>query len=252
MYEVKGRQLQRVLGRDTILEHIDARRLDGYVAQRLSEKAKRTTIARELTTLRGALKLAKRHGKYHKDLAEVMPEFSQKYKPKTRRLSEPEIKKLLSKLAPKRRAIVAFLLATGATYPSEIEALKRTDIDLRRWMVHLPGTKRETRDRNVPIVDFARPWLRLAMGHFPFEAWSNVRRDLHLACAKAKIDPCSPNDLRRSVASLMRARRVEPHLIGKFLGHIDARMAERVYGQMAPEELAHLLNQRIRSSRRAS
>lgn len=247
MYDVKGRQLTRVLGAETMLEYIDAKAVDGYVQARVRDGAARTTVARELTTLRGALRLAKRHGKYHKDLGEVMPEFSPGYKPKTRALSEKEIAKLLRALPKKRAAVVAFLLATGATYPSELLALRREDVDLRRWRVHLPGTKRETRDRVVPIVDFARPWLSLAMKSWPFEPWSNVRRDLHQACDAAGIAHCSPNDLRRSVATLMRARGVEPSLIGAFLGHNDSRMAERVYGRLSPEQLQHLLNQRIRS-----
>lgn len=251
MYLVKGRQLTRVLGGMTPLEHITAEAVDGYVATRLKEKARRTTIARELTTLRGALRLAKRHGKYHKDLAEVMPEFSPQYKPKTRALSEKEIRRLLAHLAPKRAAIIAFLLATGATYPSELEKITRADISMRSWTVHLPGTKRETRDRVVPIVSFARPWLQLAMKSFPFERWGNVRRDMLRACEAARIAPCSPNDLRRSVATLMRARGVEPSLLGLFLGHADSRMAERVYGRLAPGQLAHLLDQRLRATTRA-
>ena len=35
--------------------------------------------------------------------------------------------------------------------------------------------------------------------------WSgDARRDLHDACARAKLEPCSPNDLRRSFAHLLR------------------------------------------------
>lgn len=249
MLEVKGRQLQRVLGKDTPIGLIDAQAVDGYVAARLADGAARTTIAKELSTLRGALRLAIRHGKYHRHLAEVMPlDFSPKYKPKERALSEKEIYRLLAALPPKRAGLVAFLLATGATYPSEVLPMQAGDVNLRKWTVRLRGTKRETRDRYVPIVSFARPWLRLALKHMPFEPWGNVRRDLHLYCLKAKIAKCSPNDLRRSVATLMRARGVEPSLLGAFLGHKDSRMAERVYGRLAPEQLAYLLNQRIRAT----
>jgi integrase len=88
----------------------------------------------------------------------------------------------------------------------------------------------------------------MAMKHFPFARWSNVRRDMLDACKKAKIADCSPNDLRRSVATLLRARGVEPSLIGAYLGHADSRMAERVYGRLAPEQLAHLLAVRLRDT----
>lgn len=251
MMEVKGRQLLRVLGRETPLSRIDAQAVDGYIATRVKEHTARTTIAKELSTLRGALKLAKRHGKYHRAIADVMPiDFSPAYKPRERALSEKEIRRLLAALSPKRAGLVAFLLATGATYPSEVVKLSKGDIDKKRWVVHLRGTKRSTRDRKVPIVDFARPWLTLALPFVPFEPWSNVRRDMHVACDAAKIARCSPNDLRRSVATLMRARGVEPSLLGAFLGHGDSRMAERVYGRLSPEQLAHLLDQRLRATAR--
>lgn len=250
MYEVKGRQLQRVLGRETPLSLIDAELVDGYVQTRLAEEAERSTIYKELSVLRGTLKLARRHGKFHRAIDEVMPiDFSGQSKRKERALSEREIARLLAKLPEKRAALAAFLLATGATYPSEVHGAKPPEVNLRKWQVHLHGTKRETRNRVVPIVDFARPWLRRAMKSWPLEPWTNVRRDLHAACEAAKIDPCSPNDLRRSVATLMRARGVEPSLLGAFLGHGDSRMAERVYGRLVPEQLQHLLNQRLAATR---
>lgn len=248
MLTKKARQLTRVLGSEARLSRIDAAAVDEFIATRLREGAKRTTIQKELSTLRGALRLAKRHGKYPYELAAVMPlDFSAKYKPKERALSEREIERLLSALPPKRAAVVAFLLATGATYPSEVTGLRKGDVDTVQWFVRLRGTKRATRDRRIPIVDFARGWLRRALPFLPFESWSNIRRDLHLACAEVGIAVCSPNDLRRSVATLMRARGVEPSLIGAFLGHKDSRMAERVYGRLAPEQLAHLLEERLQS-----
>lgn len=251
MLKIKGKQLERVLGKDTRLSAISAEVVDAYVSQRLREGAQRTTIAKELSTLRGTLRLAKRHGRFNKDLDAIMPlNFSPKYKPKERALSELEIRQLLSKLRVDRAGLVSFLLATGATYPSEVVNLRKSDVDTKRWMVRLRGTKREMRDRQVPIVTFARKWLESSIAYMPFAPWSNIRRDLHIACDAAGIARCSPNDLRRSIATLMRARGVEPSLIGAYLGHRDSRMAERVYGRLAPEQLAHLLEQRLRSTAR--
>jgi len=42
--------------------------------------------------------------------------------------------------------------------------------------------------------------------------------------------PCSPNDLRRTYATWLRAQGVEPQLIGAAMGHRDSRMVERVTG----------------------
>jgi integrase len=210
-----------------------------------------------------------------------MPDgFSAKYKPKTRALSEDEIRALLDELPPHRAAVVAFIVATSATYPSEVRDVTRSDVDVKAWMVHLRGTKREMRDRRVPVPSFARPWLSFALQRARktgrlFAPWPSVRRDLRAACARLSLCeacrervrhrgpgktaiekckacertpeflPCSPNDLRRSLATLLRARGVEPQLIAPILGHADSRMVERVYGRVPPEQLAHLLEQRL-------
>lgn len=249
---VKGKNLERLLGAKTPLSTISARVVDAYINKRLREAAEknqtgvRSTVYKELVTLRGAMKLARRQGYACRPVEEVMPlDFSPKYKPKERALSEAEIASLLKTLDPHRAAVVAFILATGATYPSEVQNLRKGDVDQEKWMVRLRGTKRDTRDRKVPIVSFAREWLRQAVVYMPFAPWKNVRHDLHNACDEAGIARCSPNDLRRSVATLLRARGVEPSLIGTYLGHADSRMAERVYGRLAPDQLAHLLEQRL-------
>ena len=256
MLGVKARQLTRVLGSETPLARIDAKAVDDFIAVRLREGASRSTVHKEIVTLRGALRLAKRRGEYNRDVADVMPlDFSVKYKPRERALSEKEIAKLLAALPARRAAVVAFLLATGATYPSEVENLRKGDVDRKRWFVLLRGTKRESRYRRVPIVAFARPWLTFAMEHATgkapavFERWTNVRRDLRAACDAASIAKVSPNDLRRTLATLLRARGVEPSVIGQVLGHADSRMVEKVYGRITPEQLAHLLDERLAPKR---
>lgn len=248
MLKVKSRQLCRVLGADTPLARIDADVVDGFISTRLKEGAARTTVHKELTTLRGALRLARRRRRYPFALDEVMPlDFSVQYKPRERALSEVEIERLLATLPSKRAAVVAFILATGATYPSEVDGVRKGDVDRAKWMVRLRGTKRSTRDRRVPVVRFARRWLEQAVPYVPFERWTNIRRDLHAACDAIGIARCSPNDLRRSIATLMRAMGVEPSLLGTYLGHKDSRMAERVYGRLAPDQLASLLDRTLQA-----
>lgn len=243
MLAVKGRHLARVLGADLPLSRLTAELVDRYIETRLSEGAKRATIHKELSTLRGALRLALRRGRFSRPIESVMPHgFSPAYKPRTRALSLAEIDSLLEVLEPHRRAVVAIILGTGATYPSEVVGMRRADVGAD--FVLLRGTKRETRWRKVPVLDMTRAWLDLARPHVPFATWSNIRRDLHLACARAGIAPCCPTDLRRSVGTLLRARGVEPSLIGAYLGHGDSRMAERVYGRIAPEALRELIERR--------
>src|SRR6266545_5335357 len=75
------------------------------------------------------------------------------------------------------------------------------------------GGRLEVRFRTVPIVSPAQQsLLAYALEHAKgtddalFQPWGNVRRDLADACEEAKIERCSPNDLRRTFASC-RSRR---------------------------------------------
>jgi hypothetical protein len=70
-----------------------------------------------------------------------------------------------------------------------------------------------------------------------FRRWSNVRRDLIEACVRAGIPPCSPNELRRTCATWLRAAGAPPDLIAPVMGHADTRMVERVYGRLSPSDL---------------
>ncbi len=112
----------------------------------------------------------------------------------------------------------------------------------------LRGTKRKTRFRTVPIVSPAQhSLLAYALEHAKgagealFEPWGNVRRDLAYACEEAKIERCSPNDLRCTFASWQVEAGVPLFPIAQAMGHKDTRMLERVYGRQMPEQLAALI-----------
>jgi len=114
--------------------------------------------------------------------------------------------------------------------------------------VLLRGTKRKTRFRTVPIVSPAQQsLLAYALEHAKgtgdalFQQWGNVRRDLADACEEAKIERCSPNDLRRTFASWQVEAGVPLFPIAQAMGHKDTRMLERVYGRQTPEQLAALM-----------
>jgi len=107
--------------------------------------------------------------------------------------------------------------------------------------VLLRGTKRKTRFRTVPIVSPAQQsLLAYALEHAKgtgdalFQPWGNVRRDLADACEEAKIERCSPNDLRRTLASWQVEAGMPLFPIAQAMGHKDTRMLERVYGRQTP------------------
>jgi hypothetical protein len=90
-----------------------------------------------------------------------------------------------------------------------------------------------------PQLELLRYALTHAEGEDPalFLPWQNVRRDLREACKRAGIPPCSPNDLRRTFATWLRAAGAPTDLIAPVMGHADTRMVERVYGRLAPSDL---------------
>jgi len=72
-------------------------------------------------------------------------------------------------------------------------------------------------------------------------ARQNVRRDLAQACDRADIEPCTPNDLRRTCATWLRQAGAAPDLIAPVMGHADTRMVERVYGRLPVDDLERRL-----------
>lgn len=131
--------------------------------------------------------------------------------------------------------------------------------------VFLRGSKTSGAPRTVPLVGFMREFVA---GALPapkrvaapteddagpkkpravklFAPWGNVRRDLAAACERARIAPVTPNDLRRTSATWLRAAGVEPSLIAVVLGHRDSRMVERVYGRIPTDALRAALEGRL-------
>ncbi len=225
----------------------DRAHVDRYISPRRSEAVSDHTIAKELVTLRASLKLAKRGGLWLGDIDALLPVgFAPDYRPRTRALSTEELGQLLALLPPARAAQVSFIVATSACWSESVKA-RRGDVQLDSGWVHIHGTKRAARDRHILVRHPAlASLLAYALEHAPgedllFPSWSNVRRDLLIACEQARIEPCSPNDLRRTYAKWMRLARVPAEIVAPTMGHRDTRMVERVYGRLSPEEIGALL-----------
>ena len=247
MYDRHVRHLVRVLGEHTPLASIEAREVDDYLSTRYDEGAASTSRWKELCTLRGCLKLMRRHKRYPHALDEVMPEEfeGRESTPGDRHLLLPDVEKLLAALPDNRAAVVAFIVATAVDYPSGCDETTASDVDFAKGLVRVRGSKTAYRDRVVPILPLFEPLLRRAVGAMPFEPWGNVRRDLEVACRRAGVGQVTPRDLRRSHARILRAAGVEPSLIAGMLGHRDGRMVERVYGRLQPDELGALVSRRL-------
>jgi integrase len=244
-YTKKTGHIRRVFGDERTLRNVTPASVDDYISTRRSEGAADNTINKELVALRASLKIASRRGLWSGELATIVPpSFGPNYKPRERHLTISELWALLSWLTDDRAARVAFIVATSASWGETVNA-KRCDIAPDKSKVLLRGTKRATRWRGVPIVaanqkSLIEHTLRYSTGADGnlFSMWHNPRRDIRVACDNANIEPCSPNDLRRTFAHWMRAQHAPVELIAPAMGHADTRMVERVYGKMDPDELA--------------
>jgi integrase len=231
------------------LEQLEAAHVDDYISMRRDEGAAENTIYKELVTLRAALKLCKRRKLWMGDIEEVLPvAFAPEYTPRKRWLKGDEMQKLLAQLVGDRAARVAFIVASSANW-NESERALRPHIAPDLGTVHLDGTKRSSRKRDVPIVlPIGRDLLRYALEHAEgvgerlFTPWPNVRRDLHAACDRAGIERCSPNDLRRTFSMWHQAAGADKGTLYRSMGHADTRMLERgVYGELEVEQRRTLL-----------
>jgi hypothetical protein len=247
-YGVKLRQLMRLLPA-RLAEHTHAEG-EKYIATRVEEGAEQTTVKKELRAWGAVLKLAHKNDTLLASPSKIIPELEDTYVPGTRTLTPWEMVGLAMVLPGRRMAIIAFSVATGAEKRG-YERARRIDVAADFSLVRLRGTKRRSRDRMVPIPPGARrTLLEWAVVHADgvdllFAPWSNVNRDVADACEKLGIPSCSPNDWRRTFGTWLRQGGVEPQLIGAAMGHMDSRMAERVYAKLGPEELARLLESRL-------
>lgn len=247
MYELHRTNLTRVLGAELALADVDATAIDRYVSVRTREGASKSYRWKELCTLRGALKRARRQGRYPHALDVVMPEDIQPdYTPLTRHLLLPDVRRLLKELDVDRQRAVAFIVCTGA----DLGCLARAEAgDVAGGFARVRGSKTRARDRTVPLLPLFGALVALCRP--PFVRWPNVRRDLIRACTRAGVGPLAKDgvtrhitarDLRRSHGRILRAAGVDPSLIAPMLGHAPGSpVTALTYAQITPAELgAHI------------
>lgn len=223
---------------------------DYYIGRRRDEGASDTTIKKELGPWTwGVMRRAKRNRWWYGDIDTLIPaSFSPAYEPVERWLPPHEFFALLAELSADRQAQVAFIVASSAEASALVRALD-TDIPEPIDHVVVRGSKNANRrDRKVPVfIPWQRDLLAFAreraagVGGKLFLPWSNDGRDLHAACERAKIAPCSFNDLRRTFAHWMRASGVLLEHLAPMMGHADTKMLQRVYAKLNDDELAAVM-----------
>ncbi len=251
-YKQKARHLQRVLGNPLLA---DLTKNDGlaYVRQRKLERASDSTIHKELVVLRRALSEAKERDLWRGEPRSIVPVVKVVYHPRERWLTPEQVELLLAEVPVHRRLWVAIAALAGGSL-SEVERLVVEHVDLAAKRLRIPGKKRATRFRLVPLHPTLLAMLReaikgRALSEPIVQRWPNVRRDLHAAVdrvnaslearrGKRKPSPLpkvSPNDLRRTFASWLKQAGEDSLVVAHLMGHSSTRMVELVYGKLSDE-----------------
>lgn len=236
MYQAKGRRIATTLG-DPDIKDVTRDILSAYIQRRLNKedavhgKASPHTVHKELITIRRALTEAHERGLLEVSPAQVMPRFSPRYVPRERFLTVDQFERLIAQLHPTRQLWVSLAALAGMRL-GEVERLTWAGVDLAGGWVTVPGTKTAKARRRVPLT----PALRARLGEpgtgLVVERWINVRRDLEVACRKAKVPKVTANDLRRTFASWLVQAGVERLAVAHLMGHSTTRMVELVYGRL--------------------
>jgi len=232
------------------------------------EKYRRSTVLRRLGALKSFLRFLHREGVLSRNVGKLLrlPSLDE---PTNEPLTENETSKFLdglpkARLRDKRlRAAAELLYGTGLRI-SEVAALNRSDIDLRRAIVRVPpvvdrarevavgkscqralddyvaSLPRTLRDGDGPLL-FNRDGLRVSV--------RTLQRDLRTAAEQAlgdRAEAATPHGLRHACASHLAQRGAPLQALQKLLGHktllttqryaaVDDERFDAAFGRSTPK-----------------
>jgi integrase len=220
----------KAITKRTIAEYIETR----------SETVKPGTVAKEMSVLKHALKLAVEWDLLHTNPAAGarLPKIPAG---RTKYLTPGELKAALETAADWMRAPMAFAACTGVRR-GELLSLRWMDVDFRNRRFYLRETKNGTL-RILPLSGSAIGILQsLPMGATADPVFAGVdpaRLSVYTkrVFARLGIPDASFHTLRHTAASWMVQEGVDLYGVGQILGHKTPRMTQR-YAHLSPDYMA--------------
>lgn len=240
--DLKGGHIMRLFGTETRIATITLEDCERYIDQRESEGVGRHTVKIELSHLKQVLANEKRHGRYVRDPADIMPAdaLENAYVPRDRFLTEEEAKRLSDALPEHNRPLFWFYIYTGCR---KSEAYRVYPEHVEDGHVHIPGTKTSDSRRTVPL----HPSIRATVHSLAESASENktalfpkkwdAEQTLKWACKRLGIPKCSPNDLRRTFATWLAQAGAGEMAVARMMGHGSSQMVRQVYVRWGKESL---------------
>jgi len=236
--------------------------VEGWLADQFRAKAKATSVARRLSTLRRFYRLQLERATVREDpTTRVRAPKRPRRLPKL--LSEAQVEALLaapateSTLGLRDRAMLETLYATGLRV-SELVGLRQTQVSLDMGVVRVMG--KGSKERLVPLGDEAVEWLQryfkdarpalagegksesvfLTTRHTPLTRqafWALIKR----YAIKSAIAPAalSPHVLRHAFATHLLNHGADLRVVQLLLGHADITTTT-IYTHVARERLKQL------------
>lgn len=233
----KAVHLIEYFGENRPIHGITATDIAEYAAESV-ELRKRSTVHKEIRVLREAIRV------YRGDDTPPPPDLGQVYVPRERFLEPEEIRAFLAELPQHIRPYFVFFFFTGARV-GEVFRVKHEDVLLDagpKGEVRLTASKgaEKHRHRYIPL----RPEVRrvlvelmdvVEVGQPLFRRLTprTMRYWTAKACTTAALEPFSPNDMRRTFATLLARAGVPILHLKDLMGHSTTRMLERVYARVA-------------------
>jgi integrase len=237
----RGGHLVRVLGKhlDIAAFGVHEKReplLRGYIATRLDDGSKHSTIAAEIAALKQALIRAARAGLWRGVARDLMPEeLKGAHVPRTTWHTQEQARRMVAKLRPQWQEHAETYLETGVRR-MELYTIEATSIDYDGNRVKVMGTKTKKAERWLPMSPRVRTILTRRAKETPegplFREWTHVLPDLRQACERAKVPVVTVTDLRRTFASTLLNLGVTASVLKEILGHTTTKQIDIVYGQI--------------------
>ncbi len=244
-YAAKSRPLLAVFSERNI-SSLTLRSVEHYVDRRYLDGAAPQTVAKEVGVLTAALRHMRRHGRYGRDPREIVPDSIRgTYVPRDRCLTRWEYEALWEALSPDRRDYLVAYCGLGPR-DAELRRIAPHDVDLAHRVVHIQGTKTARSDRWVPLNPVVKRMLQRRMAaasdRVLFPRWRNCHRDLRAACRRAKIEPVTCNDFRRTFATWLAERGVSESVVASLMGS-SSLLVRRVYTRVGRSAAAQAIAQ---------
>jgi len=237
--EIATRFFINFVGPDTKISQTNARTIDEYKAFRL-QKVSKSTLKRDLESIRRMYNLAIKWDKYQENKNPVTEAGIEKVPNKQRRIWTTEEERLIfSNAEPEYKRIWLLMRLTGMR-PGEAVMLKKSNLDLENDIIFLDsGDVKENKQREIELTETSINLLKEALRDNdteyvflntkgkPFSGPRSLLTALEKLCKRLNLDEgITQHSLRHTFATKTLAAGEDISTVSEMLGHSDIRTTQ--------------------------